>query len=67
MDTFSDRCYLPKLNQDQIRLITPKEIEVVIKHLTTTTTTKKQKTKQKQTKEQGQMALVQNSTRFLKS
>ena len=52
---FLDRYYIPKLNQDQVNYlnssITPKQIEAVIK-----------KTSQAK-KAQGQMALVQNSTR----
>ena len=53
---FLDSCHLPKLNQEQIsnlnRLVTSHEIEAAIKSLPT-------KTK----KAQGQMALVQNSTK----
>jgi hypothetical protein len=37
MFDFLDRCYLPKLNQDQVNFlnipVTPKEIETVIKSL----------------------------------
>jgi hypothetical protein len=56
MDTFLDRYYLPKLNQDQVNLksYTFKEIEADIKSL------KKQKTKQ------GQMVLARNSIRLSK-
>jgi hypothetical protein len=67
MDGFLDRCRIPKLNQDQIkyinRPISHNEIEV-IKVLPT-----RKKQKQKQTNKnnpQGQMDLVQNSTRPLK-
>ena len=46
MGSFLDRYCIPKLNQEQInnlnRHITPKEIEVVIKSLSTTTTTTNQ-------------------------
>jgi hypothetical protein len=55
MGGFLDRCYIPKLNQEQVnylnRSIYHKEIEEVIKILPT----KKQA--------QGQMDLVQNFTR----
>ena len=57
MDDFLDRCHISKLNQDHInslnRPIAPKEIEAVIKRLPTK-------------KAQGQMVLVQNSTRLSK-
>ena len=33
MDNCLDRCQVPKLNQDQINHVNPKEIEVVIKSL----------------------------------
>jgi hypothetical protein len=59
MDEFPDRYHIPKLHQDQVNYrnssITPKEIEVVKKSLSTTTK-----------RAQGQMVLVQNSTRHLK-
>ena len=54
MDNFLDRYQIPKLNQDHINnlnsLITPKEIEIVIKSLPTK-------------KAQDQMVLVKNSIR----
>ena len=62
MDDFLDRYRMPMLNQDQVNYlkspISPKEIEAVIKSLPTTTTTTTT------TKAQGQMVLVQNSTRL---
>jgi hypothetical protein len=52
MDDFLDRYHLPKLNQDKVNYlnnpITSKEIEAVIKSLSTKTTTK----------DQGQIVLV---------
>jgi len=59
MNDFLDRYQVPKLNQDQINHlnnpITPKEIEAVIRSLST---------KKKKKKAQGQMVLVQNSIIF---
>jgi hypothetical protein len=56
INNFLDRCQVPKLHQAQINdlnsLITPKEIEAVIKSLLTTTK-----------KGQDQMGLVQSSIR----
>jgi hypothetical protein len=56
MDNFLNRYHVPKLNQDQVNYLNsstmPKETEVVIKNLPA-----KKKTAQ------GQMVLVQNSTR----
>jgi len=56
IDDFLDRHHLPKLNQNQVNcldsLITPKEIEAVIKILPT--------------KKSTMMVLVHNSTRPLK-
>ena len=61
MDGFLDRCHIPKLNQEQVnylnRPISHKEIEEVSKNLPCKTN------KQKHKNNQGQMDLVQNSTR----
>jgi hypothetical protein len=61
MDVFLYRCYIPKLNQEQVsylnRPISHKEIEVIKILLT--------KKKKKKKKAQGQVDLVQNSTRPL--
>ena len=63
MDKFLDRHQVPKLNQDQFNdlnsPISPKEREAVINSLPTKTKTKTNKQK----KAQGQMGLVQKSTR----
>jgi hypothetical protein len=58
MDDFIDKYYRTKLNQDQTyclnSLLTPKELEAVIKKIS------------QLTKAQDQIALVQNSTRLSK-
>jgi hypothetical protein len=65
LDDFLDRYHLPKLNQDQINyqnsLITPKEIEAVIKSLPTKTTTTTPSPQP-----QDKIVLVQTSTRVSK-
>jgi hypothetical protein len=57
MDGFLDRCHIPKLNQEQVnylnRPISHKEIEEVIKNHPI----------KKKKKAQGQVDLMQNSTR----
>jgi hypothetical protein len=59
MENFLDRHHLPMLNQDQVAYlnspITPKEMEAVAESLPTK--------KKKKKNVQGQMVLVQNSTR----
>jgi hypothetical protein len=63
MDDCLERYHLPKFNQDQVNylngLITCKEIEAVTKSLPTPAPLPKKKA-------QGQMILVQNSTRLSK-
>jgi len=67
-NNFTASYHLPKLNKDQInnlnRHVAPKEIEAIVKNLST----KETKTKQNKTKKtpKGQTVLAQNSTRFSK-